>query len=73
MLQTLPKKRFFRLLNSSIWSPSNEYIPVTSCSVESDDILANLAINASNLWILSSFHLYFSYNPEVVETVTDMS
>ena len=69
MLQTLPRKRFFRLSNISIWSPSKEYIPATACSDESDDILANLAISASNLWILSSLHLYFSYNLDVVETV----
>ena len=32
-----------------------------------------LAINASNLWIRSSFHMYFSYNLAVVETGTVMS
>ena len=54
-------------------TPPSKVSSDISCSDESDDILANLAINDSNSWILSSFHLYFSYNLDVVENVTVMS
>ena len=70
MLQTRPRKRFFKLSNISIWSPSNEYIPATQYPW---NLTTSSRISRSLLPICEyvlRFHLYFSYNLDVMETVT---